>query len=747
MQALAKARLQRIIAAAQQANVNLGECHVLTPSLPVLAFSEFIARICCREPALLLQCLAGPPPAPHTYRQQAVNALSDCDEPNARAVLRQLRNREMVRIAWADLSAQLTIDEVLATTSGLAGALIDAPLDYLYAQMCSQWGTPRNAKGQAQYLVVLAMGKLGGEELNFSSDIDLIFAYADSGQCDGPKALDNGEFFTRLGQRLIAMLNDITADGFVYRVDMRLRPFGDSGPLVASFNALETYYQMHGREWERYAMIKARIVAGDRHAGRQLLSILKPFVYRRYLDYGAIESLKVTDAVMTREFKAKIATEVARKGIQRNIKLGPGGIREIEFIAQVFQLIRGGQNNALQTRSLIAALEALGDAGHLQRHEADALLRAYRFLRSVENRLQMHNDEQIHTLPDDAPGGALLASSMGFDCVTAFNRTLEGHRHAVEQLFQSVFKVEDSAGQTQGIANKWVKLWRDIDVDSDGAAVLDNAGFSHPQQAFDSLATLKQSRFYQNLSRRARRRLDTLLPRALNQVSHQHNPDDTLQRLLGLLRAIAGRSVYLALLLEKPAALLRLLTLISASAWVAGFVTRHPLIIDELLDPATYDQYPDSTALADAARQALQRLPEDDLGERMDTLRRYQQTHMLRIVSADLDGVFNVTEVSGHLSHLATALLQVISDLTWDELVARYGRPTCIVDGQTQKPGFGIVAYGKLGGTELGYGADLDIVFLHESEGQKQQTDGAQVSIMRYFLPDLRKSWCTLSAP
>jgi len=558
------------------------------------------------------------------------------------------------------------------------------------------------------------MGKLGGRELNFSSDIDLIFSYPESGETDGAKRLDNSEFFTRLGQRLIKMLNEITADGFVYRVDMRLRPFGDSGPLAASFDAMESYYQAHGREWERYAMIKARIVAGDRRAGEQLLSMLRPFVYRRYLDYGAIESL--------RELKAKIVAEVERQGMRQNIKLGPGGIREIEFTGQAFQLVRGGQNAALQTRSIISAIENLVVAGSFSESEADTLLSAYRFLRRLENRLQMRDDEQTHELPGDPEIRTQLAVSMGFAGLAGFEDELDRHRAGVEKMFQSVFKV--NADETPAESAAALEIWENAAIPGASTAGFEHAGFENPGAALERLQTFRGSRFYRNLSARARTRLDALMPRALDHVIDCDNRDDTLQRLIGLLRAITGRSVYLAMLLETPAALARLIGLLSASAWVADFVTRHPLVIDELLDPHPAAERPDRPALESAAREAIARLPEHDLGERMDALRQYKQTQLLRVASADLDGAITVMQVSDHLTWLAEALLQVVSDLIWDELVARYGRPTCVVDGETVRPGFGIVAYGKLGGIELGYGSDLDIVFLHESEGVQQHTEG-----------------------
>ena len=712
MAAIATARWQRI----ERANTDL-----LLPASPlalsVLACSEFVARVFSREPQLLLDCLAGERPATDTYRQKVNSALeSAADENDAVSRLRQLRNREMALIAWADLSGLVEIDEVLAATTQLAEAFIDCSTRYLYTQLCAQWGTPRNAAGNPQSLVVIGMGKLGGGELNFSSDIDLIFAFPEAGETDGKKTRDNSEFFTRLGQRLIRMLNETTADGFVYRVDMRLRPFGDSGPLAASFAALESYYEAHGREWERYAMIKARAITdGEDAAGETLLATLRPFVYRRYLDYGAIESL--------RELKAKIAVEVERKGMQHNIKLGPGGIREIEFIGQAFQLIRGGQNAALQTRGIIEALVQLAEAGHLQRSEVDQLLSAYRFLRRLENRLQMRNDEQTHTLPIDENDRALIAMSMGFDNLNLFEQTLGGHRAIVEQLFQSVFKVEsdDSGGESASATMQ--SLWNRLIDGEPGSEMLAEAGFVEPGLALERLMSFKRSRFYANLSSRARDRLDALMPMALDEVLSCDNPDETLSRWVNLLRAIAGRSVYLAVMLETPAVLTRLIGLLSASAWVAEFVARHPLVIDELLDPSPIDKSVDRAQIEAGARQALARLPDADLGEQMDVLRHYKQTHTLRVVNADLAGTINVMQVSDQLSWLAEALLQVVSDLIWDEQVARHGRPHCVVDGERVRPGFGIVAYGKLGGGELGYGSDLDIVFLHESEGEQQRTD------------------------
>ncbi|MEM7206537.1 MAG: bifunctional [glutamate--ammonia ligase]-adenylyl-L-tyrosine phosphorylase/[glutamate--ammonia-ligase] adenylyltransferase [Pseudomonadota bacterium] len=685
----------------------------------VLAASNFVTRICCQQTGLFEEMMGGLTPDVENYTVGVANCLEkQSDDPALTAALRKLRNREMAVIAWNDLSGAMDVESVLKATSKLADAIIDQSVHYLYESMRAQWGTPMNSEGEAQQIVVLGMGKLGGSELNFSSDVDFIFAYPERGETrldegTNRKSLDNATFFTRLAQALIRWLNDVTPDGFVYRVDMRLRPFGDAGALVSSFDALEEYYQSHGREWERYALIKARVVAGDKIRGDSLLRALRPFVYRRYLDYGAIESL--------RELKSKIALEVARKGMRDNIKLGPGGIREIEFIGQVFQLIRGGQNTELQSRSILRTITALSQQGLIASKEADTLSDAYRFLRRLENRLQMRNDEQVHTLPGESDELAILCASMGYDNVDDFSSTLESHRATVNSLFESVFRIEPNPADEAGPMSA---VWDRIDGSDATASAFEMTGFVQAQEAFERLAAFKASRAVTNLSARARARLDALMPLALECVADTHNPDDTLQRLLNLLRAIVGRSVYIAVLRDAPAMLERLVGLLSASVWAADFVTRHPLVIDELLNPDEEALKRERAAYEDEARALITRLPDDDLGERMDAMRRFKQSCLLHIVSADLDGSLPVMKVSDQLTWLAEALLQVISDQIWDELVAKHGRPTCVVDGDAVKPGFGIVAYGKLGGIELGYGSDLDIVFLHESEGGAQMTDG-----------------------
>ncbi|MGA7800770.1 MAG: bifunctional [glutamate--ammonia ligase]-adenylyl-L-tyrosine phosphorylase/[glutamate--ammonia-ligase] adenylyltransferase, partial [Gammaproteobacteria bacterium] len=446
----------------------------------VWAASDFVARACVRSPGLLEELLAsgdlladyadGELPA----KVAAATAAARDDDTLAQ-LLRRVRNREMVRIAWRDLAGWASLDEVLEDLSALADGCIAVALERIESWQRAESGIPRTADGSDQSLVVLAMGKLGARELNFSSDIDLIFAYPEAGQLKG--GMSHEEFFTTVGRRLIQALGSATAEGIVYRVDMRLRPYGESGPLVMSFDAMEDYYQAQGREWERYAMIKARPVAGAPLMAAALMETLRPFVYRRYLDFGAFESL--------RDMKALIAAQVRRKGSEDDIKLGPGGIREVEFIAQAFQLIRGGRNAGLRVRRLLTVLTRLAELDSLPRYVTERLADAYRFLRRVENRLQAFNDQQVHRLPAGELDCLRLAFSMGYPDWKAFRRDLDRHRQLVHEHFEQVFaapQAQDNA-RTAGPKAVLESLWAgDMDTDA-GRQALADAGYDDPVEA------------------------------------------------------------------------------------------------------------------------------------------------------------------------------------------------------------------------------------------------------------------------
>ncbi len=705
---------------------NAGDLAVLgergLPGLPrVWAYSAFVARACVRTPALLQDLLSsGDLERPYGEGEMAVRVHDACrdsaDQAALDSSLRRLRRREMVRIAWRDLDGRASLDETLAELSDLADACVDAALDWHYAQICARHGQPRSSRGEVQRLVVLGMGKLGGRELNFSSDIDLIFAFPEQGMSDGTKPLENQEFFVRLGQRLIQSLSGITAEGFVFRVDMRLRPFGDAGPLVMGFEAMEDYYLVHGRDWERYAMIKARVIAGDREAGATLLKDLRPFVYRRYLDYGAFAAL--------REMKALINRETARRGRVGDIKLGAGGIREIEFIGQAFQLIRGGRDPQLQRRGIRRVIALLVERALLPAFAGEQLLAAYDFLRRTENRLQMWQDQQTHNLPTEASGRLRLAVSMGFEDWAGFEKVLSDHMRRVHEHFDRVFEAPQTGTQGARGQTDLAALWAGEVEAPHAEQILAGQGYEDAERALLELKTLHEGRVARSLGKAGRARLDQLMPLLIAAAGGSEHPTETLTRLLRLIEAIARRSVYLALLVEHPLALSQLINLCAASPWVASHLAHHPVVLDELLDPRNLYAPPDRQGLGEALARELERVDPDDLEQLMERLRMFKQAQVLRVAAADLMHVLPLMRVSDQLTWIAEAELQAIVEIAWRDMTRRYGRPQCRIDGEPYHPGFAIIGYGKLGGIELGYGSDLDIVFVHDSAGEAQYTEG-----------------------
>jgi glutamate-ammonia-ligase adenylyltransferase len=691
----------------------------------VWAYSDFVARNCIRHPHLFTELLQGGDLlvdyAHGEYARKLQVALNKTrNEQELGTALRQMRTREMLRIAWRDLAGWADLPETLADLSALAAACIDAALSKLHAWQSKEFGVPQGASGIAQSMIVIGMGKLGAGELNFSSDIDLIFAYPQDGETHGKRRrITNEEYFVRLAQRLINALAAITSDGFVYRVDMRLRPFGESGPLTLSFEAMEDYYQNHGREWERYAMIKARVVAGDCEQGRQLMGSLRPFVYRRYLDFGAFEAL--------RGMKEMIVRETQRRGLKENIKLGQGGIREIEFIGQLFQLIRGGRDTQLQEPGILRVLEYLGQANYLPAHVTEQLSAAYIFLRTVENRLQEFSDEQIHSLPLDEIERTRLALSMKYQNWDAFRLVLGQHMEHVHGHFEQIFKAPQISPQPESGQSAMAdlsSLWQQTLDTAQARNVLEATGFDDAPEALRLLGQLHQGHHYRALSERGRKRMDSLMPLLLAASGGAQQPNVTLMRLVNLIEAIAQRTAYLALLVENPLALSQLVKLCSVSPWISALLMRHPLLLDELLDVRRLYSPLDRADLESELRQILVRIPEDDLEQQMSALRHFKQVHVLRVAAADTAGVLPLMIVSDYLTVIAELILQQVLNMAWHHLAARHGAPRGMLKGKPGTPGFAIVAYGKLGGIELGYGSDLDIVFLHDSEGEQQRTTG-----------------------
>lgn len=711
----------------------------------VLAVSDFAADVLVRHPAWLLQLDADAEldaaPDRATLDGWLADALDGVDsEEQLHAALRRFRNARLLGIVWRDLArpAGHTMWDTAASVSRLAECCLEGALGWLEQHLAPRWGLPAPcADGTPQRLVVLGMGKLGAGELNLSSDIDLIFAFPEKGTTQGGRReYDHQEYFTRLGQKLIAALDAPTADGFVFRVDMRLRPLGDGGPLVGSFAMLASYYQDQGREWERYAMLKARPVAGDLDAGRELLESLRPFVYRKYLDFGAIESL--------REMKALINREVRRRGMDENIKLGPGGIREVEFVVQAFQLIRGGRDTELQVTSLRQALAHLPELELLPQAVVDELEPDYVFLRDLEHVLQALDDRQTQTLPSAAIDQERVALGMSHDgwCFEdwpALMAHLGEARERIRRHFDAVIAEpeadeEDAPTETpegreaasrRVPLSEWRALWRGELDDDEAREQLAEAGFDDVAGALRRVAALRQSRAVQGMQRIGFERLDALMPLLLDAAADSEAPTVALERVLPLIEAVLRRTAYLALLRENPDALEHLMHLCGASPWIAEQLARHPVLLDELLTPATLYSPADKARLADELRQALTRLPEDDEEARLEALRVFKHAQVLHVAASDIAGARTLMKVSDYLTFIAEVVLERVLGMAWRHLVRKHGCPQRH-DGSraaAEAPAFLIVGYGKLGGIELGYGSDLDLVFLHDGALQGT-TDG-----------------------
>jgi glutamate-ammonia-ligase adenylyltransferase len=660
----------------------------------------------------------------HLYRERLHDLLStDVEEHQGHRYLRQFRNREMVYIAWRDFLDNWSLVESLHHLSALAEAIIFETYQWQYALCCQLWGTPCNDRGEAQPMLIIGMGKLGGNELNFSSDIDLIFTYPENGETQGVKRnLANAQFFTRLGQRIIKSLDSQTIDGFCYRVDMRLRPFGESGPLVMSFAALEDYYQEQGREWERYAMVKARVMGREMYSCyRELRQMLRPFVFRRYIDFSAIQSL--------RRMKSMIQSEVRRRGLRHNIKLGAGGIREIEFIAQSFQLIRGGREPILRKRGLQETLQAIQTLSLLTPEEVVQLIDAYVFLRRLENCLQAIADKQTQTLPDDTLTQLRLCIVMQVENWQRLLSQIESHMGNVHQIFLELIG-EIASENEQTPACPYQELW-DMADKAEVVADIIAHDLTLPEDAnvAQTLTQFKSELAKKTLGPRGREVLNHLMPKVFQAVFSHPDGRFGFPRVLFLLQNIVTRTTYLELLDEHPAALTQLVRLCTASPMISEQLARYPILLDELLDPSQlYSPIP-LTDYRVELRDFLARIPEDEMEQQMEGLRQFKQICLLRIAAGDIAGALPVMKVSDHLTYLAEAIVEAVVGQAWHQLCEKYGEPTHLKDRQGK--GFAVIGYGKVGGWELGYNSDLDLVFIHDcpadiyTDGHKE-IDGQQ---------------------
>ena len=695
---------------AEQLEVAVATDPVASQLSRVLACSPFVAELCRRQPALLLDLLGTgelQESLPETAFRARLQRQLSAEAAEPPVVLRRFRQRHMLRIIWRDFCRLADTRETVRDTSLLAEACIAEGLELSQRALEARFGTPRaRVGGQRQQLIVLAMGKLGARELNVSSDIDLIFAYPEAGETDHEeKSISNEEFFTRVGRALISLLDQVTADGFVFRVDMRLRPYGESGALVHNFNALEEYYQDQGRDWERYALIKARPVTGDPARASELMVSLRPFIYRRYVDFGVIESL--------RSMKQMISSEVRRRGLHDNVKLGHGGIREVEFIAQCFQLIRGGRDLGLQQRELLAVLHECEQLACLPAEVVSELRDAYLFLRDSEHAIQGYQDKQTQALPREELAQLAMATVMGYPDWGAYMAALETHRQRVATHFDNLIAAPDE--KAQGEQEDELPLWGE-GLTADALAAV---GFRQAEQSLQALQELQQSGRVLTLQAEGRDRLQQFMPQLLHACAEGDDPDLALARLLPLVVAVVRRSAYLVLLLENPPAMAELVALCGASPWIAEQLARHPVLLDELLDRASLYTAPDRGALDSELRQQVARLAQDDLEAQMDALRYFKASQVLRVAASELVGRLPLMQVSDNLTWIAEVILDQVLAVAWADLTKKFGEPQRDLPGY----GFAVFGYGKLGGIELGYGSDLDLVF--SSDGADQGvTDG-----------------------
>ena len=694
----------------------------------VFAASDFVAQSCIRDDRLLAELISQ-----HDLQRslsaadivaRAPGLVPDAAVTEAQLLmeLRRWRCREMVRIAWRDLAGWAPLEETLADLTSFADAAIRAACEFARRPLVTRYGEPCSPSGAVQPLLVIAMGKLGGGELNFSSDVDLVLLFPEHGETNGARPIANEEFFTRLGQGLVRMLETATQDGFVLRVDMRLRPFGDSGPLVGSFASFEDYLPRHGRDWERYAYVKARAVTAPERYEEINASAIRPFVYRRYLDFGVFESL--------REMKALIAREVERRELADHVKLGPGGIREIEFIVQAFQLIRGGRDRRLQTTSLLKALAILGDTRLLPANVVVELRDAYVYLRRLENRLQMLADAQVHQLPEDEVSRGRIAAAMGAPGWPALMSELDQHRARVSRHFR--FVVFGGHDADRGAVR--IDLGRFWDSQAETAALvesLSSAGFAEAEEVSRILLELRSSALVRKLDEPGRKRLQKLLPALLADIAAGGAQLAVLRRVLRIIEAIGQRSAYFALLQESSVARARLVELCGHGDFLAQQIASYPMLLDELIDERLLSDVPGRAELAGELALRTQLVQDDDPEHQVEALRHFQRAAIFRVAVADLTGRLPVMRVSDRLTDIAELIVERAMQLSWQQITAQFGVPMCD-DGSGRRPvRIAAVGYGKLGGMELGYSSDLDLVFLHDSQGERQETEGAQPETSR----------------
>ncbi|MCP4021639.1 MAG: bifunctional [glutamate--ammonia ligase]-adenylyl-L-tyrosine phosphorylase/[glutamate--ammonia-ligase] adenylyltransferase [Desulfobacteraceae bacterium] len=695
----------------------------------ILLFSEFIAASITRWPKIAVELLTSEDLfksfSPQTIALMLDKQLDQKKElSKIKQVLIETKLIQTIRIAWRDLAGLATLTETLEDLSSLADACVDKAMEKIYQELCQKFGTPVDSEGNFQQIVVLGMGKLGAKELNFSSDIDLIFVYPEQGYTNQDNMISNQEFFIKLCRKFLQLFDARSHETNFYRVDTRLRPFGESGPLVMDFSAFEEYYQAQGRDWERYAMIKARPIAGDIEQGNALLEQLKPFIYRRYFDYSTFDSF--------RDMKARITAQIKSKKLKNNIKLGSGGIREIEFFGQIFQLIRGGVEPKLQEPGIVKVLDLLYAHGLIDQEACNDLKEAYSFLRLVENRLQEYADLQTHDLPENVEQQIILALSMGFDSWEKFKTVLEIHLGNVHTHFNDLLVTGNEKtldDESQSLKELWVRI-NDPQVMADTIAV---SGFEDPKKVLDMLRALEQHPNTKQLTPNGRKKLSRLVPLLVKAAGKTKDPETVLSRLVDLIITIERRTTYLSLLIENKGILETLVNLAQKSTWIILFLSSHPVLLDELMHPQTLYSLPKKKALQKELSIRMERIPGSDIEYQLEELCIFMQINTLRVAAADISGNYPLMKVSDHLTWIAETILDRVLKISWNILIQKYGNPQGIDLNNIDACGFAIVVYGKVGGLEMGYASDVDLVFLYDSDSGSTVNGKRSIENIRFY--------------
>ncbi len=682
--------------------------------------SPFVKRVCLSQPDWLEKIFSNGALQKNfdqeCYQQELDAVFSQAHSvEEVQKLLRQARTAAFARITWRDLHDYATVDQSLNELSLFAEICLQKTLHWCFCWQQSRPGSGKFEKDLENKIVIFALGKLGGGELNFSSDVDLVMSYSDEVSYSQVELGKLTAFYLKVVQLFIKVLSEQTQDGFVFRVDTRLRPFGESGPLLTSFSAIDQYFQVHGRDWERYAWMKARVVAGDIEDGQAFLKSITPFIYRRYFDYGAMQSLREMKSLIDNKAQLNIGKE--------DLKIGIGGIREIEFIAQMFQLIYGGKNKALRVSSTRQALAILESQEILSTENASCLTVAYNFLRKAENVLQMREDQQTHVLPTDSGQQTHYAYAVGEKDWESFHSNYKQQTNTVSKIFNSLLNESDESSLDNGDST-YKHVWQQIEEQEFCRTILKQQFNDDAEHIYQKLVAFHQSDLVKKLVPLSRERLDAFIPIFLCELKNYNEAPVIINRFFSILGNIAQRSTYISLLIENKHKISILFKLIRESQWIAQYLATHPVLLDDVLSLSDDYEPPDFVRMQN---QLLTQVDDsNDLEVFMERLREFKHSQVIQIAAADIVENFPIMKVSDHLSWLAEICLTQAMRFAKKDLEKKYGSPQCIKEGLRFEPELLVVEYGKLGGFELGYGSDLDVVFLHNSEGEQCETCGSK---------------------